>query len=78
MTLASFASPCSTSDHFIITSSQFFFTFRPTPHLDDKHTVFGKLVDDDSLRILSMMEVQPLAKKSDRPVDDIKILGVVV
>ena len=25
-------------------SSQFFLTFRSTPHLDNKHTVFGKLV----------------------------------
>lgn len=78
MTLASLIGRRSNPDQLDSTSSQFFFTFRPTPHLDDKHTVFGKLVDDDSLRVLSMMEVQPLAKKSDRPVDDIKILGVVV
>lgn len=58
--------------------SQFFFTFRSTPHLDGKHTVFGKLVDEDSLQVLAAMEVQPKSKKDDKPLEDIKILEIVV
>lgn len=53
--------------------SQFFFTFRPTPHLDGKHTVFGRLIDSDD--VLSLMEVQPKGK-DDKPLREIKILGV--
>ena len=29
--------------------SQFFITFRATPHLDGKHTVFGKIVSDEAV-----------------------------
>ncbi len=32
--------------------SQFFVCHRALPHLDGLHTVFGKLVDDESLRVL--------------------------
>ncbi|KAJ9099952.1 hypothetical protein QFC21_003960 [Naganishia friedmannii] len=56
--------------------SQFFFTFRPTPHLDGKHTVFGKLIDSDT--VLSAMESLPSHKGTDRPLEDIKILGITV
>ncbi|OWZ51458.1 peptidyl-prolyl cis-trans isomerase-like 2 [Cryptococcus neoformans 125.91] len=56
--------------------SQFFFTFRPTPHLDGKHTVFGKLVGgEETLDKIERVNVRP---GGDRPVRDIVILGVSV
>lgn len=37
------------------TGSQFFLTFRDTPHLDDRHVVFGRVVE--GMEVLRMMEV---------------------
>jgi len=36
--------------------SQFFITFKPTPHLNDKHTVFGKAEPGRSLETIRKME----------------------
>lgn len=36
--------------------SQFFITFISTPHLDGKHVVFGRLVDDESKLTLTKIE----------------------
>ncbi|WVQ76076.1 peptidyl-prolyl cis-trans isomerase-like 2 [Cryptococcus sp. DSM 104548] len=54
-------------------TSQFFFTFRETPHLDGKHTVFGKLVGGED--VLDKIERIPVLS-SNRPVKDIVIIGV--
>ena len=39
-------------------TSQFYLTFKSTPHLDKKHTVFGKLVGGDE--VLDALEKLPL------------------
>lgn len=56
-------------------SSQFFITYRKVPHLDGKHTIFGRVVDSEST--LKAMEEAEVGK-GDRPVEDIVIEKVVV
>lgn len=56
-------------------SSQFFLTYKPTPHLDRKHTVFGRLAG--GLDVLDRMEAVP-TDGSDRPLNKIVIRSVVV
>ncbi len=36
--------------------SQFFITFVPTPHLDGKHTIFGQVVGEDSMKTVRTLE----------------------
>jgi peptidyl-prolyl cis-trans isomerase-like protein 2 len=56
-------------------SSQFFIAYKPTPHLDRKHTVFGKVVEN--LNVLSKMENVP-TDGSNRPLNKILIKDIVV
>ncbi|PRP75025.1 hypothetical protein PROFUN_00746 [Planoprotostelium fungivorum] len=55
-------------------NSQFFISFAPTPHLDNKHSVFGKVVRGNE--VLSKMESIPVDK--ERPLTDIILTKVTV
>ncbi|GFZ47690.1 peptidylprolyl isomerase [Saitozyma sp. JCM 24511] len=57
-------------------TSQFFITFRETPHLNGKHTVFGKLVGGEE--VLDRIERITVRPGGDRPAKDIIITGVQV
>lgn len=59
--------------------SQFYILYKSAPHLDNKHTVFGRLVG--GFDILTAMEKVPTTGDSgdeDRPVREIKIVGASV
>ena len=51
--------------------SQFFITLAPTPWLDGKHTIFGRV--KNGLRVVQRMGMVR-TDKEDRPVEEVKIL----
>lgn len=55
--------------------SQFFFTFRSCPHLDGKHTIFGRVVG--GLDVLSKMETVPVGA-DEKPTEPIIIDDAVI
>ena len=54
--------------------SQFFISLAPTEWLNDKHTIFGEVVDGmDVVDLIGQVEIYKIGDKRDRPVEDVVI-----
>ena len=53
--------------------SQFFITTVPTPHLDNKHVVFGEIKNGSKI-IKELQNV--VTNNDDRPIEDIRIISI--
>ncbi|KAL8849047.1 MAG: hypothetical protein Q9221_005946 [Calogaya cf. arnoldii] len=55
--------------------SQFFFTLGATPELQDRNTMFGRVVGDTIYNLMKMGEAELVAENSERPLYPTKITG---
>jgi peptidyl-prolyl cis-trans isomerase A (cyclophilin A) len=55
--------------------SQFFITVAPTPHLNQRHTIFGEVTSGLDVAIkISKVQTGPM----DRPVKEVKIESITI
>jgi len=56
--------------------SQFFITYGKQPHLDNKYTIFGKVID--GWDTLDELEKIPVTEKTFKPLTEIRVKGVTI